>query len=99
ERCATRLPAPTKSSQCLRRRTPRAYGARAPRSRLATTIIRRAVWPRPSAGIKAQNDTLLREYALYWTALAQRALGRTADAYKVLQSIQHDYPNATMREQ
>ncbi len=49
--------------------------------------------------IKAQNDTLLREYALYWTALAQRALGRTADAYKVLQSIQHDYPNTTMREQ
>jgi len=25
--------------------------------------------------LKAQNDTLLREYALYWTAQAQRALG------------------------
>jgi soluble lytic murein transglycosylase len=49
--------------------------------------------------IKAQNDTLLREYALYWTAQAQRALGRTADAYKVLQTIQHDYPNTAMREQ
>ena len=48
--------------------------------------------------IKAQNDTLLREYALYWTAQAQRALGRTADAYKVLQSIQRDYPNTAMRE-
>ena len=48
--------------------------------------------------IKAQNDTLLREYALYWTALAQRALGRTADAYKVLQAIQRDYPNTAMRE-
>jgi soluble lytic murein transglycosylase len=49
--------------------------------------------------IKAQNDTLLREYALYWTAQAQRAMGRSADAYKVLQTIQNDYPNTAMREQ
>ena len=49
--------------------------------------------------IKAQNDTLLREYALYWTAQAQRAIGRSADAYKVLQTIEHDYPNTAMREQ
>jgi soluble lytic murein transglycosylase len=48
--------------------------------------------------LKAQNDTLLREYALYWTAQAQRALGRNADAYKALQTIQHDYPNTAMRE-
>ncbi len=47
---------------------------------------------------KAQNDTLLREYALYWTAQAERALGRNADAYKVLQTIQRDYPNTSMRE-
>ncbi len=49
--------------------------------------------------LKAQNDTLLREYALYWTAQAQRALGRNADAFKDLQTLQHDYPNTTMREQ
>src|SRR5260370_2008716 len=49
--------------------------------------------------LKAQNDTLLREYALYRTAQAQRALGRNADASKDLQSLQHDYPNTTMREQ
>jgi len=48
--------------------------------------------------LKAQNDTLLREYALYWTATAERALGRNAEAYKVLQSIQRDYPNTAMRE-
>ena len=48
--------------------------------------------------LKAQNDTLLREYALYWTAQAQRALGRYADSYKVLQTIQRDYPNTAMRE-
>jgi len=48
--------------------------------------------------LKAQNDALLREYALYWTSQAQRALGRNADAYKLLQSIQHDYPNTAMRE-
>ena len=49
--------------------------------------------------VKAQNDALLREYALYWTSQAQRALGRNADAYKVLQTIQQDYPNTAMREQ
>jgi hypothetical protein len=43
--------------------------------------------------LKAQSDTLLREYALYWTAQVQRATGRNADAYKVLQALQHDYPN------
>lgn len=49
--------------------------------------------------LKAQNDTLLREYALYWTAQAQRNLGRNPDAYKVLQTLQHEYPNTTLREQ
>jgi soluble lytic murein transglycosylase len=48
--------------------------------------------------LKGQNDTLLREYALYWTAQAQRALGRNADAYKVLQTLQRDYPTTAMRE-
>ena len=48
--------------------------------------------------LKAQSDTLLREYALYWTAQVERATGRNADAYKVLQTIQHDYPNTAMRE-
>src|SRR2546430_3409927 len=58
---------------------------------------------RPARGlewlIKAQSDALLREYALFWTAQTQRALGRSADAYKVLETIQHDYPNTAMREQ
>ena len=49
--------------------------------------------------LKAQNDPLLREYALYWTAQAQRALGRTGDVYKNFQVIQRDYPNTAMREQ
>src|ERR1700757_2052686 len=49
--------------------------------------------------LKAQNDTLLREYALYWTAQAQLNLGRKAEAYKVLQTLQHDYPNTALREQ
>ena len=49
--------------------------------------------------VKAQNDTLLREYALYWTAQAQRALGGNADAYKVLQTLLHDYPTTAIREQ
>jgi soluble lytic murein transglycosylase len=48
--------------------------------------------------VKAQNDTLLREYALYWMAQAQRALGHYADAYKNLQTVLRDYPNTAMRE-
>jgi soluble lytic murein transglycosylase len=48
--------------------------------------------------VNAQNDALLREYALYWTAQAQRALGRYAEAYKAFQTILHDYPNTAMRE-
>jgi soluble lytic murein transglycosylase len=48
--------------------------------------------------LKAQNDTLLREYALFWTAQAQRQLGRNPEAYKVFQTIQSDYPNTAMRE-
>lgn len=49
--------------------------------------------------LKAQNDTLLREYALYWTAQAQLNLGRKAEAYKVLQTLDHDFPNTALREQ
>jgi peptidoglycan lytic transglycosylase len=49
--------------------------------------------------LKAQNDALLREYALYWTAQAQFALHRSGEAYKILQTLQHDYPNTALREQ
>ncbi|HVS88225.1 MAG TPA: transglycosylase SLT domain-containing protein [Candidatus Acidoferrum sp.] len=49
--------------------------------------------------IKAQNDTLLREYALFWTAQAKHSLKRTADAFNDLQIIQREYPNSAMREQ
>jgi soluble lytic murein transglycosylase len=49
--------------------------------------------------LKSQGDTLLREYALYWTAQTQRNLGRIAEAYKTLQTLQHDYPNTALREQ
>ncbi len=49
--------------------------------------------------LKSQGDALLREYALYWTAQTQRNLGRNAEAYKTLQTLQHDYPNTALREQ
>ncbi|HEV3374209.1 MAG TPA: transglycosylase SLT domain-containing protein [Candidatus Acidoferrum sp.] len=49
--------------------------------------------------IKAQNDTLLREYALFWGAQAKHSLKRIADAYQDLQTIQREYPNSAMREQ
>jgi soluble lytic murein transglycosylase len=49
--------------------------------------------------LKSQNDTLLREYALYWTAETQFKLGRSGEAYKVLQTLRQDYPNTALREQ
>lgn len=49
--------------------------------------------------LKAQNDTVLREYALYWTAQAKRVLKRPAEAYTDLKAIGADYPNTAMREQ
>src|SRR5438105_8031302 len=49
--------------------------------------------------LKAQSDALLREYALYWTAQAQLNSGRKAEAYKALETLQHDYPNTALREQ
>jgi soluble lytic murein transglycosylase len=48
---------------------------------------------------KAEGDTTLREYALFWSAQSKRALKRFADAYIDLQTIQHDYPDTAMKEQ
>jgi len=48
---------------------------------------------------KAENDTLLREYALYWSAETKRALKRDADAWLDLQTIEKDYPNLAFKEQ
>jgi len=48
---------------------------------------------------KAEGDTTLREYTLYWSAQSKRALKRTADAYIDLQTIQHDYPDTAIKEQ
>jgi soluble lytic murein transglycosylase len=48
---------------------------------------------------KAEADTLLREYTLFYSAQTKRALKNTSGAYIDLQTIQHDYPNTAMREQ
>jgi soluble lytic murein transglycosylase len=48
---------------------------------------------------KAEGDTTLREYALFWSAQSKRALKRSADAYIDLQTIQHDYPDTAIKEQ
>ena len=48
---------------------------------------------------KAKTDTLLREYALYWSAQAKRAQKNMPGAYADLQALQQEYPNTAMREQ
>lgn len=48
---------------------------------------------------KAKGETLLREYVLYWSALANRSSKRGADAYADLSALLRDYPNTAIREQ
>jgi soluble lytic murein transglycosylase len=48
---------------------------------------------------KAKADTLLGDYVTYWTAQTLRQLKRNAEAFAMLQKIDHDYPNTAMREQ
>jgi len=47
---------------------------------------------------KAEADTMLREYALYYSALTKRQLKRNSEAYIDLQTIQHDYPGTAIKE-
>jgi soluble lytic murein transglycosylase len=47
---------------------------------------------------KAEADTTLREYALYYSALCKRQLKRSAEAYIDLQTIEHDYPSTAIKE-
>ena len=48
---------------------------------------------------KAQNDSVLREYALFWSAESKRSLKRNAEAFTDLQAIQKNYPSVAFREQ
>jgi soluble lytic murein transglycosylase len=48
---------------------------------------------------KAENDPVLREYALFWSAQTKRALKRDAEAFADLQAIEKDYPNSAIEEQ
>src|ERR1700722_8087689 len=48
---------------------------------------------------KTEKDTVLREYALFWSAQSRRSLKRNAEALADLQAIQKNYPNVVFREQ
>jgi soluble lytic murein transglycosylase len=48
---------------------------------------------------KASSDTLLREYALYWTAQAKQGMGHSREALEDLETIDHEFPNTAMKEQ
>jgi soluble lytic murein transglycosylase len=48
---------------------------------------------------KAKNDTLLREYVLFWTAQTRRSQKNLAGAFADLQTFQQDFPSSAMREQ
>ncbi|MBZ5702657.1 MAG: transglycosylase SLT domain-containing protein [Acidobacteriia bacterium] len=48
---------------------------------------------------KARRDTLLGDYALYWSAQANRALNHPAQELDNLHALQRDYPRTAMREQ
>jgi soluble lytic murein transglycosylase len=48
---------------------------------------------------KASEDTLLREYVLYWTAQALHGSGRSKEALADLETVQREFPNTAMKEQ
>jgi soluble lytic murein transglycosylase len=47
---------------------------------------------------KAQRDSLLREYALYWSAEVARAQGRNEVALNSLESFRREFPDSVMTE-
>jgi len=48
---------------------------------------------------KAEEDEVLREYALFWAAESLRALGRDAEALERLELHRHDYPRSLLADQ
>ncbi|MEQ1473006.1 MAG: tetratricopeptide repeat protein, partial [Candidatus Acidiferrum sp.] len=48
---------------------------------------------------KANNDNLLREYVLFWTAQTRRSQKNLPGAFADMQTFQQDYPSSAMREQ
>jgi soluble lytic murein transglycosylase len=48
---------------------------------------------------KAKGETLLPDYVHFWTAQAERALKRNAEALADLNTILHDYSNTAIKEQ
>jgi soluble lytic murein transglycosylase len=48
---------------------------------------------------RAANETLLREYVLYWGSQAYLALGRQEEALAELENLRHDFPASVMNEQ
>jgi peptidoglycan lytic transglycosylase len=47
----------------------------------------------------AQNDVLLRDYALYWSSQANLALNHNAEALAQLQEFRKDYPDSVVTDQ
>jgi len=48
---------------------------------------------------RAENDSLLREYGVYWGAIAHRARGDNARALPQLEAFRRDFPESVMIEQ
>ncbi|MGA7625090.1 MAG: lytic transglycosylase domain-containing protein [Candidatus Acidiferrales bacterium] len=47
----------------------------------------------------AQNDPLLRDYALYWSAATDVAMNRNAEALTLLKRFRKDYPDSVISDQ
>ncbi len=47
----------------------------------------------------AQNDPLVRDYALYWTAATYVAVNRNAEALTLLKRFRKDYPDSVISDQ
>jgi len=60
----------------------------------------KAHYPQSTNWLKiAQNDPLLRDYALYWSSQANLALNHNAEALAQLQEYRKDYPDSVITDQ
>ena len=84
-----------RSSAPLRCRNLPAGWTTAPRWRWDITTTAKRHYAHAAKWLKmAQNDPLLRDYALYWSSQANLALNRNAEALAQLQEFRKDYPDS-----
>jgi soluble lytic murein transglycosylase len=76
----------------------RAEGARAALALGYYDYARKQYVPALAWLVRAERDPLLRDYARYWAALTERAVGRQKEALARLESLRRDFPRTVLKD-